>query len=227
MAKLLERIFEHGRNNPTQKWRRQLQTRVGISLNEPHFEILINEEIKPKNLETELFFSRVDFGVDWLYGISSEFLHLRVGLLPEFKFVPSLHTIECRVQVSLKVGEWEFVAGFVFAIILAFFLDGIICEVDHTIGQIFHVKLLASCSDVAVLVPIAFLYSIDTRNENITADVKFPFLVQKWHNVLLDNMSARSSLAICAISAYYLLDLLQTFHHFDAIATICILTRFN
>lgn len=64
MAKLLERIFEHGRNNPTQKWRRQLQTRVGISLNEPHFEILINEEIKPKNLETELFFSRVDFGVD-------------------------------------------------------------------------------------------------------------------------------------------------------------------
>jgi hypothetical protein len=59
---------------------------------------------------------------------------------------------------------------------------------DELIIKILHVKFLRGGPDVAVLVPIPLLVAIDACDADVGANVKFAFLVEKWHDVLLKDM---------------------------------------
>jgi len=51
---LPERIFNHGGNKTFEDSTAELQARIGVDLDQPNLEILINHEIQPKHLEVIL-----------------------------------------------------------------------------------------------------------------------------------------------------------------------------
>ena len=80
---------------------------------------------------------------------------------------------------------------FKFAIISAFLLDRVVCQVDKFIGQVFQIVLFAGGSNIPVLIPVAFDYSIHSCHEDETTYVKFPLVEEKGLlHVLLDDYRA-------------------------------------
>lgn len=106
-------------------------------------------------------------------------------------------------------------------------LDCIVGEMDESIVEVLHVEFFGGCADVAVLVPIAFLIPVDAGDANIRSDIKFSFLVEEGHDVLLNDMSARATHFVNPISADDLFDLLQTFHDLNTCASVRVLSRFD
>lgn len=51
---------------------------------------------------------------------------------------------------------------FVFFILIVFFLNCVICQMDLFVIEIRDVVFLGTCTDVALSVPISFYYSVDT-----------------------------------------------------------------
>lgn len=106
-------------------------------------------------------------------------------------------------------------------------LDCVICEMDHAVGQILHIKLFASCANIAILKPITLLDSINTCHQYIASNVKFSFLVEKRHDILLDNVSSTTAKAVSFLLSNYFFDLFDTLHNLYAYASICVLARLN
>ena len=102
----------------------------------------------------------------------------------------------------------------------------IVSQVYKFIVQIFHVKLFRSSSNVTILKPVAFLMTINTSKTDIASNIKLSFLIKERHNVLLYNMSSWSPQSVNFFSFYLLLDLFNTFHNFNSVSSICILSGF-
>lgn len=43
--KILEGIFKHWRNNPSEKWTGKFETRVGVCFNKPNLKVIINQKV--------------------------------------------------------------------------------------------------------------------------------------------------------------------------------------
>lgn len=95
------------------------------------------------------------------------------------------------------------------------------------IVEIFHVKLFGSCSYVPILVPITFLVTVYTCQAYIATDIKFAFLIEEGHNVLLKDMGTRSTHLIDCIFTDNLFNFLQTLNHLNTSTSISIFPRFN
>lgn len=47
------------------------------------------------------------------------------------------------------------------------FLDGIVGEMDKLVIEIFHIEFFGGGTDIAILIPVAFLISIDACHANV------------------------------------------------------------
>lgn len=59
------------------------------------------------------------------------------------------------VEVSLEVSEGYLITGLVLAVFLALLLDCVVGEVNHLVGEVLEVELLAGSANIALLEPIA------------------------------------------------------------------------
>jgi hypothetical protein len=88
------------------------------------------------------------------------------------------------------------------------FLNGVVGEVDEFIVEVFHVELLGSRTDVAVLIPVTFLIAVAAVDTYIGTNVEFTLLVQEGHYVLLNYVGAGSALFVYSVCTNYGFDLL-------------------
>ena len=85
--------------------------------------------------------------------------------------------IEVFLDVFGELFKGDLVALFVLAVVIAFFLHCVVCEVDHFILQVLYLELLGGRPDVAFGVPVPLLETVDRGEQGVAADVKLPFVV--------------------------------------------------
>ena len=91
------------------------------------------------------------------------YLHFWVCLLVEFVLLSVFVVVVHSIKVSLEISVRQLIGRLEFAIILMVLLHCVVCEVYKLVVQVFHIELLGSSSDVAVLEPIALLVSVYAR----------------------------------------------------------------
>jgi hypothetical protein len=131
------------------------------------------------------------------------------------------------VQISLEISEGKFIGRLEFAVVLVVFLYCVVGEVYEFVVEVFHVELLGGCSDVAVLVPVALLIAVDAADADVGADVELPLLVEEGHDVLLDDVGARTALFVDGVRPDNGLYLFDAFHHLDSGASVGVLAGFD
>jgi hypothetical protein len=68
---------------------------------------------------------------------------------------------------------------------------------NKLIIDILKVKELTSCSYIAVLVPIGFDLSVDTRQHDVVSDIELSIVVKKWSvDVGLNNIGLRVTILV-------------------------------
>lgn len=100
------------------------------------------------------------------------------------------------VEISLKSGVWKFVSFFIFAIILAVFLNRIICEVNKFIIDLFKIKLFRRCPNVPCFVPVSFDETVNRCDKQVMPDVEFSVIVKERLQVLLNDKCLRLSIFV-------------------------------
>lgn len=125
--------------------------------------------------------------------LHSTYLHFRIGC--RIEFVLGLLSI----QITLEISKRYLVSGLVLSILLTLLLHSIICQMDHLVGQVLEVELLACCPDVALLKPVAFRNAIEGSYADVCSYVKFPLIVQKRHDVFLEDVCPWSTHRVCLL----------------------------
>ena len=108
---------------------------------------------------------------------------MRIDSFEEIQFLLG----EIIVKVLLKISKWDFISVLVLAIILSFLLYRIVSQMNHSVFKIFSCELFAWCSDVALFIPVTFDNSFDRRGKHVASDIKFSFIVQERHKILLND----------------------------------------
>ena len=81
-----------------------------------------------------------------------------------------------------------------FPIALPVDLNCIVSQVNHLITDIIEIEVFRSSSDVALAVPIGSHEAVDSSDDHVMADVKFPaFIEQGVFNVFLDDIGLRGT----------------------------------
>ena len=153
----LESIIYHSRYNSLQSSRGSLQTRISVDFYQPRLKVLINHKIKPKYFKCRQAIPITKQMRSSQDRISCYFFELRRYILNKFKI--SLLTMVI-VQIFLEIMITELVAVFIFAILIAIDLNGIICQVYKLIIRILYLIFIATCSDIALAVPITLSLAI-------------------------------------------------------------------
>ncbi len=107
------------------------------------------------------------------------------------------------------------------------FLDCIVGQVNVFVVKIFHVELLGSCSNIAILEPISFLVAIETGDDNVGSDVELSLLIQKRHDILLYDMCPWAPHFIRLLLLDDLFYLFQAFYDLNSSPPICVLSGFD
>ena len=107
------------------------------------------------------------------------------------------------------------------------FLDGIVSQMDELVIEIFHVKFFGGSADIAVLIPVTFLISVDACHADVRSDVEFTLLVEEWHDVLLDDVGTSPAQFVSFIALDDFNDLINAFNYLDSSSSVCILTGFD
>lgn len=131
------------------------------------------------------------------------------------------------VQVPLEISVGQFVGWLVLPVVFVIFLDCIICQMNKLVVQIFHVELFRGRSDIPILVPIPFLIAVNAGEAYVTPYIELAFLIEKRHDILLNDVGARPTHFVCGVLSNDLLNLLQTLNNLYAGPPIRILPRFN
>ena len=93
--------------------------------------------------------------------------------------------ISC-VQVSLKLTIRYFVGLFIFPIILSFFLNRIISQMNHLI-HIINIIFFTTSPDIPFLIPIGPYKAIMRSQQYIMSDVELSMAIQEGLYILLNN----------------------------------------
>lgn len=83
------------------------------------------------------------------------------------------------IEVLLKLVVRKFVAILKLAVAVIFDLNGIVGEVDKLIFEIFQIKYLGACANIAFFVPEKFGNSLDAQQKHISSDIKLSLLIEK------------------------------------------------
>jgi hypothetical protein len=139
----------HSRDDSLESSGGGLETGVGIDLDEPGLEVLIDHEVQSKNLEGRQPIPLSKKLVGGLDGISAYPLELRTNFL--YKVMIFLRMIEIFLEIMIA----EFVSILILAVLVAIDLDGIIGEMYELVLRIVELVFIATRSDVPLLVPIS------------------------------------------------------------------------
>lgn len=151
----LENVVQQRNNHLLQNSAFCLQAWIGVYLDQPRIELLVNHKIQSKQLKSRQSIPPLS---NWLTACldrvnadSSQF-----GNDVFFQIILSF-SIPWRIVICIKVLLEGIVAEFVFililAIILAMLLNGIICEVNKGVVTILKRVFVATRPDVTFLVP--------------------------------------------------------------------------
>ena len=93
---------------------------------------------------------------------------------------------EVPIYVFLKVHVRHFVPVLVFSIVGRVLLNRIICKVYKLVCYIFNIVFFTGSPQIAFGVKVRLYNSIKCRDKNITSNIKFSLIHQKWiHYVFL------------------------------------------
>ena len=105
--------------------------------------------------------------------ISSNFLQLWHYLFDNVAF--DIYGV--KVLLEIRVGE--LVSRLKLAIVITLLLHGIISEMNKPISNVFQIEVFATCPKVALIVPITLEVAIDSSQQSIAPNIKFPVFVEK------------------------------------------------
>ena len=131
------------------------------------------------------------------------------------------------VNIGSKVIIRQFISFFVLAIFREIFLDSIICQVN--IWTIIGEWILSwGCPDVSISIPISFYCSVDTGHHHIMSQIDLSLLIKKRSfNITLQNIGSIAAIRVNLFLFQNAFDILQSKAHFDALASIAVLSRFD
>jgi len=115
-------ILYHARNYLSQDTAIHFKTRVRVSLNKEGIQLVVKHKVQPENLKTILFVLRVYLPRYCFNQLSWNTLHFIVSRL-EFG-------IRIGLYIPLKLRQTYLIAAFKFAVLLPFFLNSIVGEVN-------------------------------------------------------------------------------------------------
>ena len=120
--------------------------------------------------------------------IFCQFFHFRKDFAKKYIFL--FFAFDLFIEICLKFFIWDLVAFFIFAVLIRFLLNSIICEMNKRV-TLFKIELSRWCSDVSFRIPISFDCTIETSKKKIMSDIKFSvFVEQRFLYILLKNKSS-------------------------------------
>ena len=112
-----------------------------------------------------------------------------------------------------------------FAVVAIFYLNCVVCQMDEFVFEVFQIKDLGTCSDISLLVPKKFSYSLDAQQKHIGSDIKFSLLIKK--NASQIFLYDVRSFSIALPLLHFFLDLFNTVRHKDSSSPIAVFSRLN
>ena len=85
---------------------------------------------------------------------------------------------ECFFEICLKLVIAQLIALLKLPIVVSLDLNGVVCEVNHHV-QILNIKLVRTCSNVAVIEPIVLASFTNENTKHKGSNIKFPPSVQQ------------------------------------------------
>ena len=109
--------------------------------------------------------------------IESNILHNLVRLVESTGRKSFLENVLLKsVKAHLNIKRAYFVIIFEFAVGFIMFLNCIVCQMNHSILNIIRIVLLRRGTYIAICIPIAFKYPINSCKQNVTTYIEFPVL---------------------------------------------------
>lgn len=92
------------------------------------------------------------------------------------------------INVPLQIGIAQFIAWFIFAIVIGVFLNGVVCEVYKGVRDRLKFPEIARSAYVSILIPVSPEFGIIDCNEDESSYIELPAVVeQRLGYVLLDD----------------------------------------
>lgn len=125
-----------------------------------------------------------------------------------------------NLQIILELSIGKLIAPLILSVVGQLFLHCIVGQVHRT-EPIGNGVLIGSSPNVTELTPVAFHMAIDTGDEHVMPDIKFPPVVEKrLLDILLNNVSAIASIIQFHFVLQYSLDFLKGMADRDPIASV-------
>lgn len=146
-------------------------------------------------LKTALLPLRVDFAVHCLDGVRGELLHLGHDVLHEV----ALDVVGVHVLLEVRVSQ--LVARLILSVVVCPFLDGVVGQVDQSVGCVLQVEFSTGSPDVALVVEVGLHVSVLCRQQSVSSNVELSVLVQqRLFDVLLNNVRSLFAIDICVFA---------------------------
>jgi hypothetical protein len=176
---------------------------VGVYLDQPKTEVLVNHEVHSKQLEVVAFFlillpsglldSLKQAFIAGFQHIQASFLHFNLQILP-YSYTVSVFLLVLLVDEPREDEFSHLVALLELAIVCGVRLNGVIGEMDDAVGGV-DVKWLAGSADVAFFVAIHAQLPVEESHQHIAPNIKLASAVQQRFDVTLqDDASALTPL---------------------------------
>lgn len=153
----LKGLIQHLSDKSLKKWAGwSVQARIGVDFDQIHIQIIIYHKIVSKKLKLIIYFLFLNLidRLDILKACPKSFkrildclAHLWINYFEKVDFFEVL-------QVLSEIFERYFVSLLVFAVFTAILLDGIICEMDVSVTEVFDIVFETGCSDVSFFIEV-------------------------------------------------------------------------
>mmetsp|Transcript_9735 Transcript_9735/g.16401 ORF Transcript_9735/g.16401 Transcript_9735/m.16401 type:complete len:318 (+) Transcript_9735:37-990(+) len=217
----LEGVLEHVGDEAGQEWAAQLETGVGVDLDEVGLELVVDHEVEAEDLHGVEAALGVEFAVAGAEDVRGHLVHLGedVALKADVQVGVAL------VDELLEVHVGELVAGLELAVVLGALLHGVVGEVDQLVAEVVDGVLAAGGAQVALLVDEHLGVAVDRGHQHVGADVELAAVdEQRVVDVLLDDAGA---LGAGGGLLDQLLDLGELLGHLDAVAAVGVFARLD
>ena len=217
-------MFEHVGDDPAEQLAADLEAGVGVDLDQPHLELLVDHEVQPEDLEVVLQAAGVQLQEGGLNRVGGDGPHLGVDVFGEA--AAALAVLLVEVALELVVGE--LVTLLVLAVEGAVLLDGVVGEVDELIADVVEVEVVGGGADVALAEPVGAHEAVQAGDQHVVADVELPPLVQqRVLDVLLDDVGLVVAVLVLLLLLEDVVQLVDLLNHHDAVAAVRQLPRLH
>lgn len=130
---------------------------------------------------------RINLGEGCLVRVCNELLNLREDVSVEIEVELGL----LRTDHLCEVLEAQLVSILKLSVVVRFLLNSIVCQMHKLVANVVERVLSAACSDVAILVAVAFETAIDARQQSEAPEIELASVnEQRVVNILLNDESS-------------------------------------